>query len=233
MHYGVKRRSGRYPWGSGESPYQHSGDFLSRVEELKKQGLSENEIAKELGILGDRGQPSTTKLRTAVTLAKHERRTLEAERAKALREDGYSLNEIAEKMGYANDSSIRSLLNENTAANKNKAKLAADKLKEELTKKGMLDVGAGVNREMGISETKLQEALAILELDGYNVYPIGIPQTTNPGKQINTKVLCNPDIDHKYVYQHMGEIQSVTDYYSTDGGTTFRKVERPSSVDLH
>lgn len=35
MHYGMPRRSGRYPWGSGDNPYQHSGDFLSRVEELK------------------------------------------------------------------------------------------------------------------------------------------------------------------------------------------------------
>ena len=41
MHYGVKRRSGRYPWGSGDSPYQHSGDFLSRVEELKKDGKTD------------------------------------------------------------------------------------------------------------------------------------------------------------------------------------------------
>ena len=23
-HYGMPRRSGRYPWGSGEEPYQHS-----------------------------------------------------------------------------------------------------------------------------------------------------------------------------------------------------------------
>ena len=39
MHYGMPRRSGRYPWGSGDNPYQHSGDFLSRVEELKKSNL--------------------------------------------------------------------------------------------------------------------------------------------------------------------------------------------------
>ena len=36
--YGVKKRSGRYPWGSGGEPYQHSGDFLSRFESLKKEG---------------------------------------------------------------------------------------------------------------------------------------------------------------------------------------------------
>ena len=33
-HYGIPRRSGRYPWGSGEDPYQHSKDFLGRVEEM-------------------------------------------------------------------------------------------------------------------------------------------------------------------------------------------------------
>lgn len=34
MHYGMPRRSGRYPWGSGENPYQHSGDFLSRMKHI-------------------------------------------------------------------------------------------------------------------------------------------------------------------------------------------------------
>ena len=53
-HYGVKRRSGRYPWGSGKEPYQHSGDFLSRVEELKRQGLKETEIARVMGFIEDR-----------------------------------------------------------------------------------------------------------------------------------------------------------------------------------
>ena len=42
MHYGVKRRSGRYPWGSGENPYQHGGDFLSRVEELQRKKRKRN-----------------------------------------------------------------------------------------------------------------------------------------------------------------------------------------------
>lgn len=40
-HYGMPRRSGRYPWGSGENPYQHGNDFLGRVAELKKNGWTE------------------------------------------------------------------------------------------------------------------------------------------------------------------------------------------------
>lgn len=223
IHYGVKRRSGRYPWGSGDNPYQHSGDFLSRVEELQKQGLSEKQIAESIGI-------STTELRLQKRLATHERRALEADRARSLREDGKSLNEIAEIMGYNNDSSIRALLNENTADNKNKARATAEILRRELETKGMLDVGAGVELELGISKQKLEEAIRILELEGYNVYGVGIPQVTNPGKQTTTMVLTNPDIAYKDVYQNMGDIQPVTDYHSTDGGTSFQKREYPASI---
>ena len=224
MHYGVKRRSGRYPWGSGDNPYQHSGDFLSRVEELQKQGLNEKEIAESIGI-------STTELRLQKRLATHERRALEADRARSLREDGKSLNEIAEIMGYNNDSSIRALLNETTADNKNKARVTAEILKRELETKGMLDVGAGVELELGISKQKLEEAIRILELEGYNVYGVGIPQVTNPGKQTTTMVLTNPEVAYKDVYQNMGNIQPVTDYHSTDGGNNFQKREYPASID--
>lgn len=81
MHYGVKRRSGRYPWGSGDNPYQHGGDFLARVEELQRLGKTEKQIADELHL-------STTDLRMQVRVAKHERRALQADRARSLREDG-------------------------------------------------------------------------------------------------------------------------------------------------
>ena len=224
MHYGIKRRSGRYPWGSGENPYQHSGDFLSRVEELQKQGLSEIDIAKSMGL-------STTDLRMQVRVAKHERRALEADRARSLREDGLSLNEIAEKMGYANDSSIRALLNESTAASKNRAKVTADILKKELEEKGMLDVGAGVEGILNVSQTTLKEALFILETEGYHVYGIGIPQINNKGKQTNTPVLCKPETEYKDVYQNMGDIQSVGKYTSSDGGATYIKLQYPQSID--
>jgi len=224
MHYGVKRRSGRYPWGSGDSPYQHSGDFLARVEELKNEGLTEKQRAEALGL-------TTTELRVQVQMASHERRNLEADRARSLREDGKSLNEIAQIMGYKNDSSIRSLLNEDTASRKNQARVTADLLKKELETKGMIDVGAGVERELGISETKLKEALTILEYEGYHVYGVGVPQVTNKGQQTNLKVLCNPDIEYKDVYQNMGDIKSVVDYHSTDGGKTFTKLEYPASID--
>ena len=226
MHYGVKRRSGRYPWGSGDNPYQRSGDFLSRVQELKKQGLSEKEIAKAVGV------ESTTQLRVYTQIAAHERRDLLRAQAQSLRADGKSLNEIAQIMGYNNDSSVRALLNEQTASNKSAARKTADILRDCVERKDVVDVGKGVARELGVSETKFNEALELLALEGYNVYGIGVPQVTNIGKQTNVKVLAKPDIEPRDIYADFGKIQSVSDdYFTRDDGQTYSKLEYPASVD--
>lgn len=226
MHYGMPRRSGRYPWGSGDNPYQHSGDFLSRIDELKSQGLRETEIAEHLGL-------TTTQLRTQMSLAKDERRSLQVATAKGLREKGYSLNEIAEKMGFANDSSVRSLLNENSEARMNQAKTTADFLKKMIDEKGMIDVGTGVERELGISREKLNQALYILEMEGYPVYGGGVPQVTNPGKQTNIKVICPPGTEHREIYG-FDNVHSVKDYdqiLSEDGQKIRPAFQYPESMD--
>lgn len=224
MHYGVKRRSGRYPWGSGDNPYQHGGDFLARVEELQRLGKTEKEIADELHL-------STTDLRMQVRVAKHERRALQADRARSLREDGKTLDEIASILGYANDSSVRALLNENTAANKNKAQATAEILKKELAEKGAIDVGTGVERQLGVSTGVLQEALFILETEGYNRYGVGVPQVNDPKKRTITPVISVPEIDQREVYQNLDLVKSVGDYHSTDGGESWDKREYPASID--
>lgn len=234
IHYGMPRRSGRYAWGSGDNPYQHSGDFLSRVEELKKSNFTftnkdgktytgEVAIAKSMGL-------STTQFRTQMSLAKDERRSADVATAKALRAKGYSLNEIADKMGFANDSSVRSLLNESSEARMNQAKQTAEFLKKQISEKGMIDVGTGVERELGISKEKMNQALYILEMEGYPIYGGGVPQVTNPGKQTNIKVLCPPGTEHKEIY-NFENVHSVRDYVSHDDGETFDKFVYPKSMD--
>ena len=237
IHYGMPRRSGRYPWGSGKDPYQHSGDFLSRVDELSKKGLSEKDIADHFGL-------TTSQLRIQKSLAKDERRTLEVDTAKGLRDKGYSLNEIAKMMGYNNDSSVRSLLNEHSEARMKEAKNTAEFLKKQVKEKGMIDVGTGVERELGISKEKLKEALYILELEGYNTFGGGVPQVNNPGKQTNLKVLCPPDTPYKTIIDANGKekkvssaiydyenVHSITEYTSHDSGKTFDTFKYPASMD--
>lgn len=223
-HYGMPRRSGRYPWGSGDDPYQHgSRDFLGRVEELKKQGLSDTEIAKSMGL-------TTTQFRTEKSLAKDERRMLDVARAKSLKEDGKSLTEIGREMGV-NESTVRSWLDSKSEARMNKAKETADFLRERVNEKGMIDVGTGVERELNISKEKLNQALYILEREGYPIYKGGIPQVTNPGQQTNQRVLCKPGTEHKEIY-NFENVHTVKDYISRDGGDTYeKKFTYPSSMD--
>ena len=237
LHYGMPRRSGRYPWGSGKDPYQHSGDFLSRVEELTKKGMSEKDIADSMGL-------TTSQLRIQKSLAKDERRTIEVDTAKGLREKGYSLNEIAKMMGYKNDSSVRSLLNEQSESRMKEAMNTAQFLKKQVDEKGMIDVGVGVERELGISKEKLKTALYILEMEGYNTFGGGVPQVNNPGKQTNIKVLCPPDTPYKTITDKNGnekkvssaiydydKVHSITEYTSHDSGKTFDTFKYPSSMD--
>ena len=44
-HTGVKRKSGRFEWGSGEHPYQHEPWFMG-WKELSKKGIKDSDIAK-------------------------------------------------------------------------------------------------------------------------------------------------------------------------------------------
>lgn len=230
VHYGMPRRSGRYPWGSGENPYQHgSGDFISRVEALRKEGITytdpdtgklysgDTAIAKSLGM-------STTQLRARLAMAKNERRSTQYEQAVSMREDGHTLQEIADSLGLPNESSVRSLLNKESAERMNKAITTANTLKALVDEKGLIDVGDGVDTELHISKEKLNQALEILQDQGYEVYGFGVPQLTNPGKQTNFKVLAPPGTTYPKAYElrDKGEIHSVIDYTKNVGGALQR-----------
>lgn len=225
MHYGMPRRSGRYPWGSGKEPYQHAQDFLGRIESLEKKGLKEKKIAEELGL-------TTTQYRVQKTLAGNERRALRAATARRLRyKEGKSLQEIAKEMGYPNDSSVRNLLNEDIEARKNKAQKTADFLKKQVDEKGMIDVGKGVEIGLNTSREKLEQALYILEREGYPTYGGRVPQVNNKDKYTTIKILCPPGSKHREIYNY-DEIHNVNEYITRDDGETYtKKFVYPKSID--
>lgn len=227
MHYGMPRRSGRYPWGSGEDPYQHSGDFVSRVQELRKSGMSEKDIARAVGL------ENTSQLRTQYSMAINARRSDQIAAARSMLADGHTQAEVARAMNI-NESTLRSLLNERSAARTNAAQDTANFLREQIQSKGMIDVGTGVEKELGISREKLNQALEILQEEGYPVYGGGVPQVTNPGKQTNIKVICPPGTEHKEIYDYEN-VHTINDYklrVDEDGSEHFdRGFEYPASMD--
>lgn len=223
MHVGTPRKSGRYPWGSGKNP-QRNKDFLARVDALKKEGKSENEIAKLMGL-------SSGEYRTQKTLANNERRALDYDRAVSLKEDGLGPTEIARIMGYPNESSIRSLLNETSRDKMEQASNTALFLKDKVDELGMIEVGKGVNMSLNISPEKMREALYLLELEGYPTHRGRVPQPTNPGQMTTMTVLCPPGTPNSAIYE-FDKINLIADkYISHDGGETFDKFVYPKSMD--
>lgn len=224
-HYGMPRRSGRYPWGSGDDPYQHENDFLGRVEQLRREGWTETaENVKNTFNM------SLKDYRNEKAWANYERRLYQVERAKSLLSDGKGATEIGREMGLP-ESTVRSLLNPKSEDRMREAANTAAFLKERCDKYGMIDVGTGAELHLRVTRTKLDQALYGLKREGYEVYKGGIPQVTNPGQQTNQVVLCKPGTPHKAIYEY-DKVHSVTDYISRDGGDSFeKKFHYPESMD--
>lgn len=233
QHYGTKFHSGRYPWGSGENPYQHSGDFLSRVDSLKKQGLKEKDILDSINdSLPKEYRMGLTEFRTATSIATNMRKKEQYAQIKDLKDNqGLGWTEIANQMGMS-ESSVRSKYAGNAGKKAQRAKNIAETLKQEVDKKGMVDISEGANLVLGVSEGELDSAAYTLECEyGFKRYGVGVKQPTNPRHQTNIMVLAKPEFDQKYAYQHQDKIDSLGDYYTDDGGDTFNKLQRPSSLD--
>ena len=233
-HYGMPRRSGRYPWGSGEDPYQHSQDFLGRVDAMRKAGFTwtdengktwtgDTASAKSMGL-------SSTQFRAEIGICTDTRRMYQVAQAKALKEKGLGATAIGREMGVS-ESTVRSLLDPQAESRMKAAKNAADFIKKQIDEKGMVDVGVGVERELNISSEKLEQALYLLEREGYPTYSGRIAQVTNAGQMTTLKVACPPGTQHKEIY-NPENIHSLKEYISRDGGDTFeKKFHYPASMD--
>lgn len=230
-HYGMPRRSGRYPYGSGENPYQHELDFLGRIEKLKKDGWEETpeNIKAEFGL-------TTTQYRAQKGVAKDARRILNVATAKSLKEDGLGDSEIARKMSerlgtHVNESTVRSWLNAQSESRMMQSRQTADFIRKKIEEKGMIEVGAGVEKELNISKEKLDQALTILQMEGYPVYGGRVPQATNPSQKTTIKVVCPKGTEHREIYD-FDRVNSLNEYISRDDGKTFeKKFHYPKSMD--
>jgi hypothetical protein len=49
-HYGILRKSGRYPWGSGKPEVTNHRSFLDAIQMLKSDGMTDKQIAEGCGI---------------------------------------------------------------------------------------------------------------------------------------------------------------------------------------
>ena len=141
-HYGILRKSGRYPWGSGDDPEQRSGSFLGMVAEMKRNGLSETEIAEAFSTPD---MPfNTTDLRATRTIARNAQKAADVAKAQAYKERGYSNVEIGKKFNPPkNESSVRALLAPGAKDRTDRLTNITNMLREEVLTKGAVQVGKG------------------------------------------------------------------------------------------
>lgn len=232
MHYGILRKSGRYPWGSGENPYQRSMAFYSAYNQLKAEGLAETDIAKLFGEQSTPKNPdfNTSMLRTTRSQAKSEKRA--GDRIQILKlknEKQMSTTAIARKMGM-NESQVRALLKDDVADRVNATKVVADKLREQISETSYLDVGKGNANRLGVSNERLKTAVSILADEGYDVLYYKETQL-GTGKETNIKFIAPPGSKEKFaeIKKHPERIK-VIDGHSLDNGLTFEKPTPPNNV---
>ena len=226
-HYGTKRHSGRYPYGSGEDPYQHDSSFLSEYDRLKSQGLSETDIAKGMGM-------SSTELRERHSLELNDKKAYDNAYILKLHDKGYSNVAIAERMGVS-EGKVRTVLKAPLTDRRNRTQEVADILRDNVDRKGYIDVGKGtnLNEHLNSTETRMKTAIRGLQDEGYVLHNIMVKQP-GTGDYTQMKVLCPPGTTLQELNKNRDKIHTIDDTYIVNedtGKLTLYNIHPPVSVD--
>lgn len=222
MHYGILRRSGRYPWGSGKDPYQRSKSFMGYVGDLKAQGMSDSEIAAGLGM-------SLKDYRARRSIEKERERAGNIALAQRLHDKGLSNVAIGERMGYG-EGTIRSWLKASELEKASITEATANELRKAVEERTYIDVGLGSETQLGISKTKLDTAVYLLKSEeGYVTYSIDVKQPFGEGNT-TIQVLCPPGTTFQQAVDNKANIRLIQ-AYTEDGGRTYRNIVPPTQID--
>lgn len=236
QHYGILRRSGRYPWGSSgwgkgdDNPAfpwsgaptvaQRSKGFLDYVQEMRNKGLSDKEIAAGVGM-------SEKELRSTRTNAKNEFKASQIAQVQRLKDKGTSIAEISRRMEMP-EPTVRSYLKPGADDRIQNLRAIRDIVKKAVDEKRYVDIGSGVETQLGVSREKLEAAIVALKDLGYVTNVVPQPQLT--GKHNTDVMVMSPKgVSQHEAFTHRLEIQQINDY-SKDGGRTFLGIYEPLSI---
>lgn len=217
-HEGNIPHSGRYPYGSGDHAMQRAYTFRDKYNQLKKvKGLSEKEIAAELGVVDRFGKPDVNRLRARYSNTTNDIKAYERSLANHLYYDECNENasEVARRLGKS-ESTIRSYLDAERTDRVNLTRKTADLLKDYIDENKYVDVSTGTNIYLGVTESRMDNAVAALEEEGYKKQTLYIDQLGTNHKTTMT-VLTRPDVDYaelsenRYDVRFLGQDSRVID----------------------
>ncbi len=214
VHIGIKRRSGRYPWGSG-------GDLLTAIDRAKRKGLTEVQIATGLGM-------STGELRNQKALVKAEMKEAQIQNVIRQKESGMSIAAISREFGIP-AGTISDMLKPTVNWKYRMIRRISNVLRKIVGDKGYVDVGEGTEVFMGVNRTKFDNALQLLKNDGYKVHTLYQEQLGTVDKKTRTLVLGGPKSTYADMLANKTDIVIPNDF-SVDRGESFLKPEAINNI---
>jgi hypothetical protein len=235
-HYGILRKSGRYPWGSGDSEYGRSMDFYAYTEKLKQEliagGVPAKEVDKEMAKLigsktGDNGGYSMNDLRDTRTIAKEQIVLEQTNQAVKLRDKDWSIDAISKNMGIP-PATVRLRLKNSENIKESSLRKTAEILRKNVDDHEIVDIGRGVGLQMGISNERLRAAASVLRDEGYETYTLQVPQVGNRNFT-NQQVMVPPGTGFAAANRMKDKIHTMGDW-TEDDGMTFFGIRTPVAI---
>ena len=193
--------------------------------------MTEKEIAKALNIVDAKHPDGYVKrLRDMVSIAKEDELIAKRSYVWRMKQHGWSNTEIAKKMGV-NESTVRELYKAYENKREDTISNIADTLKANIDKDGRyIDVGPGIELEMGTTKNKLDAAVTKLEMEGYSKVVIQVPQMgLRPNQKTYVTVIAPPGTEYKDVMRNMTNIKTMDDTF-VEGGAKTEKLHYPEEI---
>lgn len=223
QHYGTPRHSGRYPWGSGDNPYQGDAAFQKHVAAMRNRGLTNTEIAKSMKM-------STSQYRAKLDIAGEN--VVKGRNAAIfkLTDKGYSKTKVA-KMLDIPESTVRYVLKNVDEEKRSSTRSIADDLKKAIEEQKYIDVGHGVESYINCSKDKLRHAVALLQEEGYEI-STHYQKQMGTGKPTTIKALVKSGTPWAEVEaaKREGKIEFPKYHYEDKDYKNPHRLETPQSV---
>ena len=239
-HEGWTPHSGRYVYGTGKKWDNRHEAWLDLVKNRKEELEKNPEQWVNM-----KGEPCSLEVALAATFkmsSQDFRRHLSVHTNAAklekidlvqnLAKKGLSPSDISRETGIKR-STVDNYLKENARTKAGRLQYQADQLVELLHDRPYLDIGEGVERQLGLSKLDMERVWTILEDEGYPIHKLNVSQTTNPdpSKKTLTMVLTEPGVTKKEVWDNIEKVTSPDGVWFEDYGSVIKTRNPPVSID--
>lgn len=228
--------SGRYPWGSGKHKYQRADFSYEDYLDLKKQGLSEKQIAEHFNITTMAGDPNIQGLRDNVSIAKAYYVESRVRKVAELYNSGMtSPTSISRELDIP-EATVRTYIKASKSIQDTDNAIfnTADILSSEADAKGVIDIGSGTELILNVTPTRYKAAIRACENAGYVTYNLHQEQLGSTKQETTVRVLCKPGTTYADAIKYMQDANiglPTIEVHSEDNGLTFYGIEHPRSID--